>query len=261
MFTVSQKKFKGYRTVAVVTPPKPKAQGGGKKVPKNKFILMRIDQDASPQKDLEWKDEIILEKGESLSYSPNFGIEREIILACGPSGSGKSYFLGKYVKEYTQKKKVNDYLVISLVPKDSALDRYDPERPMLDDLPDIKEIPDSLVVFDDTESIPDKKLLASVNALRDQILTIGRHNNISCLLTQHNIQNGHKSRTLLNETHGIVIYPRAGGTYQIRQYLKTYIGLSKKKIDRILSLPSRAVLVYKQYPNFVLHDKGVYSLS
>lgn len=250
MFARTKKRIKGFRTVAIIS----------QKKEKDNYIILRIDKNKNSPKKLEWSDEITVGKDEELSYYPNFDTEREIILACGPSGSGKSYFIGKYVQKYTSKKKENDYLVISLVLEDKALDKYDPERPQLDELPEIDEIPDSLIVFDDTESIPDKKLLTGVNALRDQILTIGRHSNISCLLTQHNIQNGHKSRTLLNETHGIVIFPRAGGTYQIKQYLKIYLGLSTSKIDRILKLPSRWVFIMKQYPNFVLYDKGIYAL-
>jgi hypothetical protein len=39
--------------------------------------------------------------------------------------------------------------------------------------------------------------------------------------------------------------------------LKNYCGFDNKTIDKILNLPSRWVLIGKQYPLYILHEKGV----
>lgn len=69
------------------------------------------------------------------------------------------------------------------------------------------------------------------------------------------------TRSMINESSEITFYPRSGSTYQISNFLKTYIGLTPTQIQRILNLPSRWVTVHKSYPTYVFHEKGAYLVN
>ena len=49
----------------------------------------------------------------------------------------------------------------------------------------IKELENSVVVFDDIGVVSDKKIREAVYAMLSQILEIGGHFRISCLVTSH----------------------------------------------------------------------------
>jgi hypothetical protein len=78
------------------------------------------------------------------------------------------------------------------------------------------------------------------------------------VITSHLINNYKDTRRILNESTAIVIYPNSSGTYGIRTYLKTYMGLNKEQIDRILKHKDRWVLISKTYPIYVLTENELY---
>jgi hypothetical protein len=118
----------------------------------------------------------------------------------------------------------------------------------------------SLVIFDDIDVIADPKIQQAVYHIQRQLLEIGRHENIYVLSTAHQMMNHHKTRTLLNESTWITFFPKSGSTYHIKRLLEIYCGLGKKQIAYVLSLPSRWVTIYKQYPNYIVPATGLFFL-
>jgi hypothetical protein len=211
----------------------------------------------------------------------------EILYVCGPSGSGKSTYIGNYVKSYKQVFPKKRIVVISGVHKDKPLDdiegikRLDVTDETLIDNPlvvdDFRgENYGSLVIFDDFDSITDKKIREAVFDFLDRLLKTcrihtdeklsmkqRRNLDIDVMVTGHQIFNYKATREIINELTSITIFPQAGNSYQITQFLKRYMGLDLKNIDRIYEIGeiSRWVTLYRQFPQWVLYEKGCYMLK
>jgi len=205
--------------------------------------------------------EIKLDKNAVLIPVPNKNIVSKTYV-CGPSGSGKSYFIGNYLKEYRKMFRKSPIIVISPIDEDPALDKCDIIRLDLDDhLLDnpltLEELEKCMVVFDDTEN-EKGEMKQNLDTLRDNILIRGRHSQTRMIYVSHLITNYKDTRQLLNESTEVVLYPRSSGTYHIKNYLKVQCGFEKPEITRFLSLPSRWVLLARWNPMIVMHEKGLY---
>lgn len=208
--------------------------------------------------------EIIIHDGEVMPLPMKD--TRECIYVAGPSGSGKSTYISNYAKNYKKMFPKNKIFVFSRVDEDNCIDKLDPIRIKIDeelinDPIDPKELSDSLVIFDDTDTIPNKKLKDAVNQLKSDLLEVGRHGNTYVAVTSHLLTNYKESRTILNEAHAITLFPGSGSSYSIRYVLKNYGGLENKDIDKILRLPSRWITFRKLYPQLILYAKGMYLLN
>jgi hypothetical protein len=190
---------------------------------------------------------------------------REVPYIAGPAGSGKS----TYVCDYAQKFKKNDWdiYLFSRLDEDKSLDKLKPTRikidnALIDDPIDVtKEMKNgALVIFDDVDTINDKKQRDAVYKLINDILEIGRHVDVYCAVTNHLINPNDKKfgRTILNECSSITFFPKSGSVYQIKYVLKNYFGFSNDQIRMILELPSRWITLHKSSPQCVLFEKGCY---
>lgn len=197
----------------------------------------------------------------NLEPTVNFRQQRDVLYIAGPSGAGKSTYAGKYIKNYKTIYPKNTVYIFSKVEEDEAFDVYDVERIPIDENTfegglSLDDFNDCLVIFDDIDTIPDKNLCWLVCNLRDQILEMGRHNRVSCVITSHQLMNYKTTRTVINECHTVTFFPRGGAVKQIKSFLETYIGVDKKKIMQILDTKSRWVTVSKIYPLLMFYDKG-----
>jgi hypothetical protein len=205
--------------------------------------------------------EIIIHEGEVVPV-PTFNT-RECIYVAGPSGSGKSTYLSNYAKEYKNLFPRNNIYLFSRVADDKCLDDLNPTRilmneEMVEDPINPNELANSLVIFDDTDTIPEGKLKKALIALKNDLLETGRHENVHVAITSHLLTNYRDTRTVLNETHSITLFPCGGSTYAIRYCLKTHCGFDNKEVAKIIKLPSRWVTIKKTFPQAVLYSKGVY---
>ena len=85
---------------------------------------------------------------------------------------------------------------------------------------------------------------------------MGRHYNITCISTSHIITNYVATRTLINEAQSVVIFPKGGSFGQIRGFLERYMGFDKQLIEQIRLLPTRWVFIHKEYPQYIIYEKG-----
>jgi hypothetical protein len=197
-------------------------------------------------------------------------LQDRIIYIAGPSGSGKSTYAGKYISIYKKIYPKADFYVFSRLDKDPAIDYLKPHRVKIDqsliDEPieikkEIKK--NSIILFDDIDTIQDKKLQMQVNRLKGDLLEIGRHMNIRIVVTSHLVNPNERTaaRTLLNEMNTLTIFPKSGSNYQSEYALKKYFGLSTKQIKTILNMDSRWITLFKMYPQLVLSEHRAVLLS
>lgn len=190
---------------------------------------------------------------------------RDVCYIAGPSGSGKTTYAKNLIESYKYYYPDNNIFVFSRLSDDSSLQkllvkRITPEILGYDTF-DIMEMFDEndLIMFDDVETIQDDKIKKNFSKIKNDILETGRHKNLYIIVTCHLINSNEKkdSRIILNEAKTITFFPKSGSTYQIQYLLKNYLGLSNNQIKEILNLPSRWVTIAKNYPQYILYDKGV----
>ena len=187
--------------------------------------------------------------------------EREVIYIAGPSGVGKSTLAKDYIKAYQKLHKKNDIYLFSKVTDDETLKglknifKIPINEQIVTDPIDHTEMKDSLVLFDDIDTINNKAQSQALTQLISDVLEIGRHANISVIITSHLI-NGHdkkRSRTILNEAHRTVIFPRSTTAHNVSYFLKEYLGLKDKELlKRIMDLKTRWVCLSQRYPMYAL---------
>jgi ABC-type dipeptide/oligopeptide/nickel transport system ATPase component len=190
---------------------------------------------------------------------------RQVIYICGQSGCGKSTFAGAYVKQFKKLFKKADIYIFSRKKGDPAYDKYNPyyipidERLYEEPIDITEELKDGgLVIFDDTSTISDDKIKTAVSKLLADILEVGRSFKIYCIITSHLINSNDRkeTRVIMNELTDMVIFPRACNRYALTYALTKYFGIDKKKIEGILKLNSKWALIHKNFPMYVLHEKG-----
>jgi GTPase SAR1 family protein len=211
-------------------------------------------------------DKLELPKNQNFEPYPNTHTERQVLMIVGQSGSGKSYYLNQYIKNYAKayKNKRSIYF-ISNVAEDKSINEKLIKRVALNEswLTEpltVDDVKDSLVCFDDIEMIKDQGIKTEVFKFINEILTTGRHTNTSCALIVHYANNKGYLRDFLNETHCFTYFPRSSnrGTVYL---LENYLGLDLSEIKKIKKLNTRWATVMKNYPNSVLTEKNLFMLA
>jgi hypothetical protein len=152
----------------------------------------------------------------SFQQVPDTTKERGDPSSTGPSGSGKSTYTRKFLEQYKKKFKDRPIYLFSSLPSDESLDKIKPKRVRLDasihtDPIDVEELKDSVCIFDDIDVIADRKIREGVYNILNQVLEIGRHYKITCVVTNHLPTNGKDTRRILNEAHTITYFPHSAG--------------------------------------------------
>jgi len=207
--------------------------------------------------------EIKMDDDAILQPLPNKKIVEKVYVSA-PSGSGKSVYSGKWLKELHKMFPDMEIFCFSPIPSDPALDylpinRVDLDEHLLNKPFTVEELANCAILMDDCESIKNPKMKKYINWLRDSVLETGRHYNVRMIWISHLISNFTDTRRLLNESTSVTVFPRSGsGVYQIKKFLQNQCGLDKNEIKKFLNLPSRWVTIYRSYPQYVIHEKGCY---
>lgn len=200
------------------------------------------------------------EKAPDGSYLP------DTTYVAGPQGVGKSTVIGDMIGSDKQHYTNKDVIIFSNFEKDKPLDVFKPLRIKINDEMIKKPIQkeecrNSIVIFDDIDTIQPKKLAEACQALRSDFLQCGRKENIKVFATSHQLMNYKLTRDLLNSCNKIIFFPRGTSPYHTTRLLKEYVGLDKNSIKYILKLPSRWILIDKTYPAYALHENGCVLLN
>lgn len=189
--------------------------------------------------------------------------ERQIVYITGPSGSGKSTYTRKLIEQFKKKNKDIPIYMFSALPEDESLDSVQPKRiildeSLIDDPLSIKDFENSIVIFDDIDVLPNKKIREEVYKILNQGLEIGRHHRINMIVTNHLPTNGKDTRRILNECHQLVYFPHSASG-RIKYLLIDYLGLDKKMISYFKRQNSRYCVIYKNYPQVyqLQHEIGL----
>jgi hypothetical protein len=182
----------------------------------------------------------------------------------GKSGSGKSYWTAKWVKEWLNMDPNRKVKLFSRKPKDEAFDkiaqltRISLDDDLLDNMIEPKDLKDTLVIFDDISTIRDKDIRTEVENIRSDILETGRSDCIPVISTNHLLYDKAKTNMLLNESTSLTVFPRQVSAPKLRYFLTNYGDLNPKQVKFLKTVPSRWLSVYTDYPMYVIHDKGCY---
>ena len=196
---------------------------------------------------------------------PNPFKERAVGYLTGRSGSGKSYQTGKYLEQYKKQNKNNKIYLFSPVKEDDALDKYvkriELDESLYKEPFTLEQFKDTCVIFDDTDTISNKKIKDAVYTLLNSILEQGRHHNITCLITNHLGADRNVTKRVLNECEWMCFFPNSGITANLKYTLENHLGLDKHQIQKIKDTNSRHAYVYKNYPPIVMTERNLYLLN
>jgi len=195
----------------------------------------------------------------SLNFNPDPS-KRSIYYIAGASGSGKSYIAKHLSEQYQKMFKGRPVYLVSKLKEDETLDGMK-ERPMRLNIEKITEKPmtdleplrDSLVIFDDYDTLTGKEAKA-VQQLIDDICIMGRHTVTSILILSHHLSNFKKTRLCLTEATHFVVYPQSTGAHALNYFLKTYVGMGPKEVAAIKNTGSRWLCIHKNFPIYYITE-------
>lgn len=234
-----------------------------KKKPNEKIIYINSD----PEAVMTSLQEIKVQAGEKIQHIPNEARERDILYVVGPSGSGKSYYITQFCKEYKKMYPKRPVYLFSSLTEDKTIDKIKGlKRIKLDDNFfqaefTIQDFANMAVIFDDCDCMRQKGIRLKVLGIMDMILETGRHTNTTCLITAHIATRAGESKRSLNEAHSLTVFPQTMGGKSSKYLLDGYFGLNNKQIQKLRTLPSRWVTIVKTCPMVVLYEKGAYILN
>lgn len=218
-------------------------------------------------KNKEGRKELNLKDGKFEILPSNNG--RFITYICGKSGSGKSTLTANIVKYYNIMFPKNGVYLFSRLDEDDAfkqmekkkiIKRFIIDKRLIDDPVDVlNEFSNCLCVFDDIDTYADIKLMKAIDNIRDQILQTGRHNNISMIVTSHNINNtgvgARITRTIMNELHHLIFFNKSCNYHQIHYCLKKYFGMKDTEIDNLIKKKDTMwTLISSNHPQYILTE-------
>ena len=133
------------------------------------------------------------------------------------------------------------------VPRQDKAKALQDRRQSLEGPIQAEELKDSVCIFDDIDVISDKKIKESVYSIMNNVLEIGRHFNITAIITNHLPTNGRDTRRILNEAHAYVFFPHSAGG-KIKYLLQEYLDIDKRMVRYFKSANPRWRCIFKNFP-------------
>ncbi len=159
---------------------------------------------------------------------------------------------------------------MSYLEKDATLDAYKEIRRIdafnsefLDECldMDLEDFRDSLVIFDDIDSIVNKKTKEIIYGFLNKMLRLGRHFQISVAYVGHAIYGSNEIKQVLFESQSITIFPRFLTYKKLKYLLEVYLGFSKAQIEKIRAIKDRSVTIVKGSDKLILSDTQCFVLK
>jgi hypothetical protein len=195
----------------------------------------------------------------SLIFNPD-PTKRSIYYIAGASGSGKSYIAKHLAEQYQKLFKGRPVYLVSKLKEDETLDgmkekplRLNIEKIVENPMTDLEPLRESLVIFDDYDTLTGKEAKA-VQQLIDDICIMGRHTVTGILILSHHLSNFKKTRLCLTESTHFVLYPQSTGAHALNYFLKTYVGMGPKEVQAIKNTGSRWLCIHKNFPIYYITE-------
>jgi hypothetical protein len=118
-------------------------------------------------------------------------------------------------------------------------------------VPDASEFHDSLVIFDDTEKMPNVKVEKMLYQLVNVLAQNGRNFNTNVICILHQLNKGLQSSTLLREADTFIIFPRS---YDINTFntIVHHLGFSKEEASMLYAHKIEwFILIHQTVPCYV----------
>lgn len=211
------------------------------------------------------KYEINLNDGSHIELLPPLNSSQRFVIA-GMTGSGKSTQVREYVKKYHKMYPANKIFLFSQHESDPIYDsikyfvRVKIDEDLIDDPITLEELKNSLCVFDDVDNIQNNNISKSLVKLINDINCNGRHHNISCITTLHILMNYQKTKSLLSDISGALLF-LTGSKYAINRYLKFYGGLDSQQIKKITSLKGRWFYISLTVPQYIISEYNAFIIK
>lgn len=230
-------------------------------------VLARLDKKNYVVEDPCEELDIVESEDKTIVPTPHRDM-RDVFLIFGPSGSGKSHFAALYMKEYQKQYPKRTVFLFSNVDQDehfnSSVVRINLSS--LDVHEDLKKtglFDDSLVIFDDIETIMDNRTRIYVQKLMMDLLTTGRHSNTSVIVIAHVLVGKQRDmiRAMITEARCITFFPKSGQFRQINQLLEKDLGLDTRTIRKLFKIKSRWVCLSVTGSPYVIAENVCFPLS
>lgn len=191
--------------------------------------------------------------------------KRDVMYVSGPSGVGKSVFCAMYAENFVRMWPEKKVYLFSRLEQDSSIDSVKNlvRIPLTVDnltLLDSKSFSDSLVIFDDCDTISAIKLKKAVDKLKDDIMQVGRHHKIYIIITSHLLNRSRETRIIMQEMNKLVIFPHSGSRHFLNYCFQKYVGLDRSECKSIFNLSTRWAIIHTHMPRYVLYETGAYLL-
>ena len=221
--------------------------------------------DVKRDKTKKYFNELNLDSKSIFEPYPNTSRERDALMIVGQSGSGKTHYLNQYISNYKKAYKKRKVYFISSVESDKSVNEKNVQRISLNDswINDpilLTDVADSLVCIDDFEAIRDAGIKKSLFIFINEILTMGRHHNISVALIVHYANGKNYLRDMLNECTSFTYFPRSSSRAN-NYLLENYLGVDPKEIKKIKKIKSRWASVFRNFPSAVLTERNLFMLA
>ena len=194
---------------------------------------------------------------------PNKNAERTVLTVLGSAGSGKSYFISKFLHEYQLMYPTYPIYLFSEKNDDEQLDKLKNLKriKLSDELAelDYTDFKESAVLFDDSDGL-NKPMKRLVHGIRDKLLKLGRAQCTTVISSQHNSTDGIDSKTLLNESQ-IIVFFLLNYNRSLKYLIENYIGACKSDIKLMRGNKSRWTAYFKSYPNAIVQEKNAWILG
>jgi thiol-disulfide isomerase/thioredoxin len=192
--------------------------------------------------------------------------KREVIFISGIPGCGKSYWMNQYVDFYKKMYKNNPVILFTTHEHDESIDESKYVKVLLsetlaDEPFELKDLANSLVIFDDIDSSKYPTVTKYLLSLMDDIARNGRHHNIYLIYINQSCRLGHQTKNILTMLTHLVVFPNSGESYQCEHLLKEYCGMSKQRIKKIMSMSTRTLLFSRAKPQYIQTDNAIYILG
>jgi energy-coupling factor transporter ATP-binding protein EcfA2 len=189
----------------------------------------------------------------------------DVIVISGKKGSGKTELAKFMAYVYHEKLPRNRVIIFSGIKdlyndlpwaikvdlKEVEQEEQEKSRGDYCGIPDASEFRDSLVIFDDTEKMPNTKIEKMLYQLANVLAQNGRNfgTNFICIL--HQVNKGLQSTTLLREADTFVIFPRS---YDMNTFntLIHHLGFSKEDAQALYAQKEEwFILIHQTIPSYV----------
>lgn len=229
--------------------------------PTKKMLSIESEPDDKPK--VKFYEDITLQEGR-FQLIPIIPKLRTSIFIVGRNGSGKSYYIARYLEVFIKMYPHYQIRLFSSKDEDEELDSFPQikrikfDQSFIDQPIDYTVLKESLCIFDDVDGL-EKKMRDAIYQLRDIILKNGRSYRIHIISTNHDSV-GRDVQAPLNESDVIVFFMK-NYNRSLQYLLERYIGLSTEQIKKLKKIKSRACAYIKSYPNVLLLEKSAFTFD